>query len=309
MWAVIMAAGIGTGLGQNFPNKPVRIVTSEPGGGADFVARVIAQGISGPLGQQVIVDNRAAVVVPGDIVAKSPADGYTLLVFGGTFWLAPFLRDGVPYDPVRDFAPITLAVSSPNLIVAHPSLTVSSVKELIALSKAKPGELNYAGVTGASSHLAAELFKAMAGVDLVRIPYKGTGPALNALIGGEVQLMFPSAGAAAPHLKSGRLKALATASRMPSALAPGLPTVAATLPGYESASVIGVFAPAGTAATIIARLNREIAQFLRLAETKQRFLAAGTETVGSSPEELAATVKSEMTRLGKVIRDAGIRAE
>jgi tripartite-type tricarboxylate transporter receptor subunit TctC len=212
---------------------------------------------------------------------------------------------------VRDFSPITLVVTSPTVLVVHPALPVKSTKELIALVKARPGELNYAmGSAGSANHLAAELFKSMAGVDMLGIGYRGNGPAVNALISGQVQLMFATASSVMPLVKSGRLRALAVASSQTSALVPELPTVAASgLPGYESISTTGFFAPAKTPASIISRLNRDSVRYLQTAEARERFLAVGAETVGSSPEELAAKVKSEMTRMGKVIRDAGIRAE
>jgi len=242
---------------ENFPTRPVRIVTSEIGGGLDFVARLVAQGLTPNLGQQVIVDNRPSGVFTGSIVSKASPDGYTLLLNGSSFWLLPFLQSNVPYDPIKDFAPITLATRSPLLLVTHPALPVKSVKELIALAKAKPGELNYSSSSpGTPQHIAAELFKSMAGVNIVRIPYKGAGPAIVAVVAGEVQLTFSSAGAAAPHIKSGRLRALAVASAEPSALAPGLPTVAsAGLPGFEAGSLWCFFAPAKTPASLISRLQ------------------------------------------------------
>jgi tripartite-type tricarboxylate transporter receptor subunit TctC len=217
----------------------------------------------------------------------------------------------VPYDPVKDFSPITLVAVSPTVLVVHPALPVQSVKELIALAKTKPGELNYAmGSAGSANHLAAELFKSMAGVDMLGIGYRGNGPAVNALIGGQVQLMFATASSVVPLVKSGRLKALAVASARQSALVPDLPTIAASgLPGYESISTTGFFAPAKTPAAIINRINHDSVRYLQTAEAKERFLAVGAETVGSSPEELGVKVKSEMARMGKVIKDAGIRAE
>jgi tripartite-type tricarboxylate transporter receptor subunit TctC len=301
---LILCAGVASG--QNYPNKLIRIVTSSPGSNNDWGARLIAQEITKTLGQSVIVENRGGLGV--EQVAKAPPDGYTLLFYGNTVWLLPFLRDNVPYDPVRDFSTITLAVTSPIVIVVHPSLPVKSLKELIALAKARPGELNYAaGTIGASPHLATELFKAMAGINLVRVPYKGTGPSVIALVGGEVHLMFSGLGSVAPHLKSGRLRALAVATSRPSALVPGLPTVAAAgVPGYEAASIIGMFAPAKTPAAIIHLLNQEIVRALNRADVKELFLNSGAEVVGSSPEEFAATIKSDMARLGKVIKDAGI---
>jgi tripartite-type tricarboxylate transporter receptor subunit TctC len=307
--SLILSAG--AACAQSYPVKPVRIVTAEPGGGHDLAARMIAQGLTAGLGQQVIVENRSGAIFAGDVVAKAPPDGYTLLAFGSSLWLLPFMRSSVPYDAVRDFTPIILATDAPVLVVIHPSLPVKSVKDLIVLAKARPGDIDYAsGASGASSHLAVELFKSMAGVNLVRIPYRGNGPALTAVISGQVQLIFPTAGSAAPHLKSNRLRALAVASAKPTSLMPGLPTVAsAGLPGYESSSIVGVFAPAKTPAAIISRLNAEIQQALNKPETKQRFFDSGVETPGGTPEQLAAAVKSEMTVLGKLIRDVGIRVD
>src|SRR4051812_16130180 len=198
---------------DRYPSRPIRIVTSEIGGGLDFVARLVSQALTPNLGQQVIVDNRPSGVFTGSIVSKASPDGYTLLFNGSSFWMLPFLQRNVPYDPVKDFAPITLATSSPLMLVVHPALPVKSVKELIALAKAKPGELNYSSSSaGTPQHIAAELFKSMAGVNVVRVPYKGAGPAIVALVAGEVQMTFSSAGAAVPRIKSGRLRALAVAS-------------------------------------------------------------------------------------------------
>lgn len=302
-----MASGAGLAFGQAYPGKPVRIVVTGVGSGGDFAARLIAQGVSAPLGQQIIVDNRGSGNLPAEIVSKAPPDGYTLCLSAAPLWITPFLRK-TSYDPVKDFAPVTLVITSPNILVVHPSLPVKSVKELIALIRSKPGDLNYAtsGV-GGSGFLAAELFKSMARADMVRVNYKSGGLALTEVISGQVHLMFANAGAVASHLKSGRLKALAVTSAQPSVLLPGLPTVAAGgLPGYELVSVQGLFAPAGTPESVIARLNKEIVAFLRRPDTKEKFFAAGVESLGSTPEELAATVKSEMARLGKVIKAAGI---
>jgi len=302
--AMVLTSGIV--CGEDYPNKPVRMVTSEPGGGNDFAARLIAQGLSLTFKQRVVVDNRG--IIAAEIVAKAPPDGYTLLFYGNPFWLAPFLRDNVPYDPVRDFFPISLAVSTASILVVHPSLPVKSVSGLIALARARPGELNYSsGTMGAASHLAAELFRTMAGIKIMRVPYRGTGAAFTALIAGQVQVMFPTAGSVTPHLKSGRLKALAVTTAQPSALFPGLPTIAASgLPGYESVSLVGIFAPTETPAAIIDLLNRNIVGVLDQADVREKFFNAGVDAIGGSPAELAAAMKSEMARMGKVIRDAGI---
>lgn len=296
---------------QDFPAKPVRIVTSDVGGGADVQARIIAQGITPALGQQVIIENRGGGFAPGEAVARAAPDGYTILYTGSAHWLLPFLRRNVPYDPVADFAPITQSVRAPNLLVAHPSLPVRNVRELIALAKTRPGELNYgSGAPGSSSHLAPELLKYMARIDIMRIPYKGVGPALNDLMGGQIQLMFPNAASVTPHVRNGRLRALAVSSKEPSPLAPGVPTVASSgVPGYESVSILGVFAPAKTPDAIVARLNREFVRFLSMPEAKERLFKAGVEAVGSSPQQLAETVRAEMARMGKLIKGLGIRDE
>ena len=305
-----LGCSAGGAHGQAYPAKPVRIVVTGVGSGGDFAARLIAQGVSPVLGQQIIVDNRGSGNLPAEIVAKSPPDGYTLCLSAAPLWITPFLRK-TPYDPVLDFAPVTLVVTSPNILVVHPSLPVKSVKELISLIRARPGALNYAtsGI-GGSGFLAAELFKSMARADMVRVNYKSGGLALTELMSGEVQLFFANAGAVAPHMQSGRLRALAVTSAKPSPLLPGLPTIAAGgLPGYELVSVQGLFGPARMPDAIIARLNQEIVPFLQRPDVTEKFLAAGMEALGSPPEALASTVKSEMARLGKVIKAAGITLE
>jgi tripartite-type tricarboxylate transporter receptor subunit TctC len=293
---------------QDYPRKPIRMVTAEAGGGADFAARVISRELSGPLGQPVVVDNRGASggIIAIENVAKSPPDGYTVLLFSNGMWTQPLLLN-VSYDPVRDFSPITLADRLPNILVVHPSLPAKTAKELVALARARPGELNYSSSsTGSTPHLAAELFKALAGVNIVRIPYKGTGTALNALIGGQVQIMFPNPAAVMAHVRSGRLRALAVTTAQSFALLPDLPPLSDAVPGYEAESNHSIFAPAGTPRPIIDRLNQEIVRVLNRPDVRERFSSAGVEVVGNSPEELAATMKSEMARLGKMIKDAGI---
>jgi tripartite-type tricarboxylate transporter receptor subunit TctC len=228
-------------------------------------------------------------------------------VHNNTVWLAPLL-DKVPYDYEKELWPITLTARSPNILVVHPSLQVSSVQELIALAKANPGKINYAsGPVGASNHLAAELFKGMAGVDLVRIGYRGGGPALNDVLAGQVQVMFATAGSVTSHVQSGKLKALAVTSAEPSPLVPGLPTVAASgVPGYSSEAIYGFWAPARTPASIMARLNQEAVRVLNQPEVKERFFRSGVEAVGSTAEEFAGVMKAEHSRLAKVLKTAGI---
>ncbi len=308
----LMALAACSAYGDDYPSRPIRILASEPGGGIDYAARVVARGIAGPLGVSVIVENRGGA---GGLLAIKAAvdaqpDGYTLVLFGSTIWLFPFLRDNVGYDPVKDLAPISLAMSSPNIVVIHPSLPVHSIKDLIALAKAKPGQLNYGSSSiGASTHLAVELFKSMAGLDIVRVPYKGTAPALIGLTSNQVQVMFSTMTGAIPLIKAGKITALAVASAQPSALFPELPTVAASLPGYESASITALFAPAKTPAARIIRINQEVARYLRTPEAKEMLLKSNIEPIASSPQELTRTMKNEMARLGKVIKEQGIRDE
>ena len=308
----LAAAGMAASA-QNYPSRPIRIVTAEPGGGNDFAARLIVQGLGGSLGQPVIVDNRggAGGLIAVNVALKAQPDGHTLLLYANNVWIIPLLRRSAPYDAVRDFVPITLAAKAPNAVVVHPSLPVKSIAQLIALAKARPGELNYgSGGNGSSTHLAVELFKSMAGVDIVRVVFKGNAPAQNALFSGEVQLMIAPAGSLASHLNSARLRALAVTSAQPSPLLPGLPTMAASgLPGYESMQIYGIFAPAKTPAAIVGRLNEEIVRVVQRPDVRDKFLAAGVEPVGSTPQELATTMKSEIVRIGKVIKDAGIRDE
>jgi len=293
-------------MAQDYPIKPVRIVTSPAGGGNDFPARVVARGLAGPLGQQVIVDNRATVLI-GEIVAKAPPDGYTLLVSGSPHWIGPLIEKA-SYDPIADFAPISMLDRAPVLLVVHPSMPVTSVRALVRLAKAKPGELNYSsGGAGGSNHLGAILFNHMAGVNIVRVPYKGSGPAMTAVMSGEVHLMFPGIGAAAPHVKSRRLRALAVGSAKPSPFLPGIPTIAASgVPGYESDAKHALFAPAGTPAAIIARLHREVVRLFETQQARDIFFRGGVEAATCSPEELTAIMKSERETIGKILRAAGI---
>ena len=296
---------------KGYPVKPLRVVTAEPGGGNDFIARLVGQSVTIRLGQPWIVDNRggAGGAIAAQTVARAPADGYTLLVYAANVWTIPLLRSNAGYDPVKDFAPITWIARSPNTLVVHPQVPVQSVQDLIALAKAKPGALSYgAGGTGSSTHFAAELFKSMAKVDILRVSYKGNGPALNDIVAGQVSLMFGTAGAVAPHVKTGRLRAIAVTSAEPSPLAPGLPTIAASgLPGYESISIYGAYAPAKTPERIVRHLNALIVSVLNTPEVRERFFNVGVETVGSTPEQLAAAMKADMARLRKVIAEAGIK--
>ena len=271
---------------------------------------MIAPGLSASLGQQVLIDNRPAGVIPGQIVSKAPPDGHTLLITTGLLWILPLIQSA-PFDPARDFAPVMLIASTPSVLVTHPSLPVKTVRELIALAKSRPGDLDYAsGATGSGSHLAAELFKSMTGVKIVRVPYKGAGPALLGLVSGQVHFMFATTTSAQPHVAAHRLKPLAVTSARRSALFPELPPIAESgVSGYEAVTPVVLFAPAGTPAAIVNRLNSELAQVLKQNEVRARFLAGGLEVVASSPAELTAFMKADGARMSKVVKSAGIRAE
>ena len=307
--AVLLALAVlwtGTVSGQEYPSRPLRIVTAPAGGGNDFSARLVARGISVPLGQQVIVDNRPTVLAP-DVVAKAAPDGYTILLNGSSHWIGPFV-ERVSYDPLKDFAPITMVDRTPVILVVHPSLPVKNVKQLIALAKARPGELNFSsGAPGTSNYLGGVLFNHYAGVNIVRIPYKGAAPAMTAVMSGETQLMFVSPGGGMGHVKAGRLRALGVGSERPSELAPGLPTIAESgLRGYVCETLHAMFFPAGTPAPIVTRLHQEVDRFLRSPDGRDQFIKGGVEAASSTPEQLTATMKSEMATIGKVLRAAGV---
>jgi tripartite-type tricarboxylate transporter receptor subunit TctC len=294
---------------QNYPSRPIRLEVAEPGGGNDIAARLIAPGLSELLGQQVIVENHPGGVVLAQLIAKAAPDGYTLLITTSVNWILPFLQT-VPFDPMRDFTPITQVVTTPNVLVTHPSLPVKSVKDVVALAKARPGQLDYAsGATGSSSQLAAELFKSLAHVNMVRIGYRGAGPAVLATMSGQVQIMFATAGSVKPYIEAHKLNALGVTSARASVLMPGIPPIAATVPGYEATTPFGAFAPGGTPAAIINRLNHDIVQVLNRPDIKQRFIASGLEVVGDSPSEFSAYIKQDMARMGKLIKEAGIKSE
>ena len=295
----------------DLPKRPLRLLASGVGGTGDFTARLIGPHLTSRLGQPVIVDNRPGGVIPGEILVSAPPDGHTLMMAGEVIWLSPFMRKSVPFDPVRDFAPIMLVVSSPNVLVVHPSLPVNTVQELIKLAKQKPGTLNMASSgVGNSNHLAGAIFNAMAGVDIVPIAYKGAQLALNDVIGGRVQLMFATANASSGHIASGRLRAIGVTTAQPSRLMPGLPTIAsAGLPGYESAAKIGLFARAGTPQPVLDLLYREVAEFLQRPETAERLFKAGVDVVANTPQEFGQMIRSEMQIKGKIIKAAGIQMD
>ena len=301
--AALLMLGAAAAWGQDkYPSRLVRIVTATPGSNHDWGARLVAQELTARVGQRVIVENRGTIAIEY-VAREAQPDGYTLLFYGTTVWLQPYLAKA-NWDPVGDFAPITLALSSPNVLVVHPSLPVKSVKELVALARARPGELNYsAGGGGSTPHIAAELFNYMAKTRIVRVHYKGSGPSMIGLLVGEVQMMFAALGPVMPHVNQGRMRALAVSTPKRSRLLPDLPAVAETLPGYASESAIGFFAPRKTPAAIVKFLNQEIVQSLK-ATNPQVLAGAGVEVVGNTPEEFAGFIKSEMARMGQVIKSA-----
>jgi len=300
---------------QVYPAKPVRmIVAYPPGGGTDIVGRMVAQKLGETLGQSVLVENRggASGNLGTELAARAVPDGYTILMGN----VAPnainvSLFKNLAFDPVADFVPVSLVASTPNILVVHPSIPARTVKEVIALAKAKPGTLNFASAgVGSSSHLAGELFRILAGADIVHVPYKGAGPAIVDVLSGQVQLYFATMPAAMPHVKSGKLAAVAVTSSRRSQALPDLPTTAeAGVPGYEASTWYGVLAPARTPAAVIARLHENIVKILAVSETRARLADQGFEPVGNSPEEFGAYIKSEIAKWGKVIGDAGIRPE
>ncbi len=309
--AAVAVLGAGAVCAQGYPGRAVRFLTTGLGGSTDLAARTVAQGLIDSAGWNVVVDNRGSTIVASEMVSKAAPDGYTILVTTDGHWRGPLLQK-MPFDPVKDFEPITMVSRSPNILVVHPALPVTSAKELIALAKARPGELNYgAGAIGASTHLASEMFKVMAGVDIVHVPYKSTGGAVTPLISGQLQLMFGTTGTVTTHIRSGKVRALAVSTAQPSLLAPGLPTIAAAanLPGYESAATAGIFAPAGISQTLIKRLHEEVSRVLLRPDVKERFFNQSVEIVGGTPQETAAFVKSDIATTARIIKQAGIRGE
>ncbi|MBI3918961.1 MAG: tripartite tricarboxylate transporter substrate binding protein [Betaproteobacteria bacterium] len=299
---------------SNYPIRPVRIIVpNAPGSSGDIIARLVAPPLSERLGQPVVVDNRAGAgtMIGGEAVAKSPPDGYTLLMGFSTLAINPATYRKVPYDALRDFAPITHAVSLPGILLAHPSLPAKSVRELIALAKARPGDIAFAsGGQGSYSHMSSELFSSMAGIRMLHVPYRGSGPGYIDLLAGNVSVMAANILSAIPHVRSGRLRALGITSKKRAASAPDVPTVAeGGLPGYESVQWLGLLAPAGTPREIIARLHQEVAAVLRSQEMKDRLARDGAEPIASSSEEFGAYLRRETEKWAKVAKVAGIRPE
>jgi tripartite-type tricarboxylate transporter receptor subunit TctC len=300
---------------QEYPSRPIRFIVPFPaGGGNDTMARTIGNKLAAALGQQFVVDNRAGAggVIGAEMAAHAAPDGYTLFLGGvASHGIVPNLQPRLGYDPVRDFAPVSLIASAPLILVVHPAVPAKSVKELVQLAKARPGQLNFASNgTGGSSHLAAELFEMMTGTDMVHVPYKGLSPALTDLLSGQVQLMFSSTVAMLPQVRAGRLRPLAMTSAKRSAAMPEVPTVAESgAPGYETASWYGVLTPARTAKTVIDRLNLEIVKAVQLPDVRERLMGEGAEPVGGSPAEFSAHIKRELARWAQVIKQAKIKPD
>ena len=297
--------------GDAYPGKPIRlIVPVAPGGSTDIIARIVANKLRVKLNEQVLVDNRpgAGSIVGSQFVARSAPDGYTLLFAYANHTTTPFMYNDVPYDPLKDFAPISLIATQPLVVMAHPSVPVKSIDELIALAKAKPGTLNYGLTSGGAGHIAAEWFKQLTGTNIVPIPYQGGGPAQIALLSGDVQLLFAAATTAMPQIRAGKIRILATTSKKRLTYLPEVPTFEEV--GFrqlEMGSWIGMLAPAGTPRPIIDRLHREIVLMLKEPDVLERLAAAGSDPVGDSPEEFTAHIKRELELFGKVIKTAGIK--
>lgn len=315
--AVVLLAGILFAAGvraQGYPVKPVRMVVASVAGGIlDTVARTIAIRLSEQLGQQVVVDNRpgAGGIIGTDIVAKAAPDGYTICKVATSHAINPAVYSKIPYDTLKDFAPVSHTVNLTNLLVAHPSLPANNVQELIALAKAKPKTITFGSAgNGQSNHLSGELFRAMAGIDIVHVPYKGSAPALTDVLAGNISMMFVDVLSSLPHVKAGKLKVLAVTGLKRSAAVPEYPTVHESgVPGFNGNSWLGLVAPAGTPKEIVARLSEEIAKILHSPEVRERFLAQGVEPVGSTPEQFAAFIEAEMPRWASAARSSGARNE
>jgi tripartite-type tricarboxylate transporter receptor subunit TctC len=299
---------------QTWPAKPVRVVVPyAPGGGADVISRIMAARLTDVLGQQTVIDNRTGAngIVGSELVARAAPDGYTFLFVSSPFSVNPSLYPKLPFDTVRDFVPVSQVATAPYILVVHSSLPVKSLKELVALARARPGEIDYAsGGAGGSPHLATELFKRMAKIDLNHVPYKGAGPALADVVAGQVQVMFANSAPALPHVRSGRLRALAISSMKRSPVAPDIPTVAESgYPGYQSDAVFGLVAPARTPPPIIDRISGDIRKAMVGSDAGERVKALGAELVVVGPAEWGRTLEGEMKRWGDLVRALGLKVE
>ncbi len=312
--AIALLACPAAAQAQAYPSKPIRfLVPFAPGGGNDVVARLIGGKLSEAWNQQVVVDNRggAGGNIAAEIVARSTPDGYTIFLFNSANAIAPSLYKNVPFDPLRDFEPVILISTSPFALVVHPATPAQSVKELIALAKAKPKGYVYAsGGNGSSTHLAAEQFKQMAGIELVHVPYKGAGPAFIDLLAGHVTLYFASIPPALPHVKSGRVRALGISSERRSPLWPDLPTISeAGLPGYESGASYGLVTPARTPAVVVRKLNADVAKILSEPDVRSRLASQGMDIAAGTPQDFARSMKAEIAKWAQVIKTSGARVD
>jgi tripartite-type tricarboxylate transporter receptor subunit TctC len=303
-----------TAFVQAYPNKPIRlIIPFPPGGGADSVTRLVGQKLSVALGQNILMDNRpgAGTITATEQGARATPDGYTMVVITAAFTANPSLYRKLPFDPERDFSPVTLVAAAPNILVLHPSVPALSVGELIAYAKAHPNQLNFGSAgNGTSNHFAGEMFKSMAGIDIVHVPYKGTAPSITDLIAGRIQMLFIGLAPVEQHIKAGRLKAIAVASAKKSSLVPDLPTIAGSgLPDFESTVWNGFALPGATPAAIVQRLYAETAQVLAQPDTREKILGMGFEPIGNTPAEFRAYLRTEIKRNAKIVSDVGIRAE
>ena len=310
----MLACCAGIAAAQTYPNRAIRLVVpSSPGGGTDIVGRIVAQKLSEQIGQQVVVENRAGAgtIIGNEVVAKAAPDGYTLLMGLSTLAINPSMYAKLPYDAMRDFAPVSQAVTVPNILTLHPSVPAKTVRELIALAKAKPGSITFGSAgLGTNPHLSGELFKSLAKIDMVHVPFKGSGQSVISLLAGEIAANFPSVPTAIPYIKAGRLRGLGvtTAKRTPAL--PEVPSIAeAGLPGYEATQWFGVLAPAGTPRAIIDRLHQELSRAVRSPDVKERLTSEGADIVAGTPEEFAAYIKSETDKWTKVIKSAGIKPQ
>jgi tripartite-type tricarboxylate transporter receptor subunit TctC len=312
---VLLALSAAAAAAQSYPSKPIRLVVPFPAGGTtDILAREVGQRLSLSLGQSVVIDNRpgAAGNIGSELVAKSAPDGYTLLMATvSTHAINPNLYARLPYDHVKDFAPVVLVAGVPNVLEVTPSLPVHSVADLIKLAKEKPGQINFASSgSGTSIHLSGELFKTMAGVDMTHVPYKGSAPAITDLIGGQVQVMFDNLPSSLPQIKAGKLRAIAVTSAQRAPALPDIPTIAESgLPGFEATSWFGIVAPAGTPPTIIARINGDVNQWLQSQEAKEKLLAQGAVAAGGSPEQFAAYIRAETEKWARVVKASGAKVD
>ena len=312
--AVCLAAVSGYSSAQDFPSKPLRLVVgSTPGGGTDISARLIAPKMSEQLGQQVVVENRpgATTTIGVNYVVRSAPDGYTMLMGVSSLAINPHILKNVPYDALKDLAPVTQVLVAPNIMVAHPSLPIRTVKDLVAFARPRPGQLNFAaGGAGSSQHLAIELFLYMTGTKIVHVPYKGQGMALIDVVAGQVSLMMANVISALPHVRSARLRALGVTGSKRTTVAPDIPTIAeAGVPGYEVLQWYGVLAPAATPREIIGRLHGVIAHAVQDPKIRERIVADAGEPVGNTPDEFSAILRADYKKWGDVIRKAGIRVD